>query len=76
MISVETTPEAYLVRIPRGEVEAEDVERIVRWIRLEAFAAQNQMTEEEADALAEEIKADWWARNEHRFIPPEVRNGA
>ena len=30
----------------------------------------SRLTDAEADAMAEEMKADWWARNEHRFIPP------
>lgn len=76
MISLETTPDAYLVRIPREEMSPDEVAEMIEWIRVESVARANEVTEAEADALAEEMKADWWAKNEHRFIPSEVRNNA
>ncbi len=40
------------------------------WLRLEAIARKSQLTEAEADGMAEESKASWWATNRDRLIPP------
>jgi hypothetical protein len=32
-------------------------------LRLEEIAQRSRLTEKEADPLAEETKADWWAAN-------------
>jgi hypothetical protein len=42
------------------------------WLRLEATAARSRLTEGEADRLAEEMKAGWWAANKEHFVKPAV----
>jgi hypothetical protein len=37
--------------------------------RLEEIAQRSQLTEADADRLADELKAEWWAANKDRFIP-------
>ena len=69
MISVEATNDTIHLHIPRAEVSPERLAQILRGLRLETAVAGCQMTDAEADAMAEEMKADWWARNRHRFIP-------
>jgi hypothetical protein len=71
MISVESTNDTINVRIPRAEISAERLEQLLRGLRLEAAVAGTRMTDSEADSIAEEMKADWWNRNSHRFLPPE-----
>ena len=44
--------------------------QLLRGLRIEAAVAGSHFTDAGADAMAEEMKADWWARNESRFIPP------
>ncbi len=70
MISVESTDDTIHVRIPRGAVTEERLSEILRLLRWEEAVATSKMTEEEADAMAEEMKKDWWERNKDRFIPP------
>ena len=70
MITVEATDAGMRVTIPRDEVPPERVSSFVDWLRLEAVARQSRLSEVNADRLAEEIKADWWAKNKGRFIPP------
>ena len=65
MISVESTTDTIHLHIPRAEVSPERLAQILRGLRLETAVAGSQMT----DAMAEEMKADWWARNRRRFIP-------
>ena len=70
MISVETTAETIHLHIPRAEVSDARLAQLLRSLRLEAAVAGSLMSDAAADAMAEEMKADWWARNEHRFLPP------
>ncbi len=70
MISVEATADTIHLHIPRGDVTDERLAQLLRGLRLEAAVAGSDMTDAMADAMAEEMKADWWARNRHRFIPP------
>ena len=72
MISVESTAETIHLRIPRGEVSDARLAQLLRGLRLEAAVAGNGMSDTEADAIAEEMKAGWWLRNQHRFIPPDA----
>jgi len=37
--------------------------------RLEEIAQRSQLTEADADRLADELKAEWWTANKGRFIP-------
>ncbi len=70
MISVESTAETIHLRIPRAEVSDARLAQLLRGLRLETAVTGNGMSDAEADAMAEEMKADWWARNQQRFIPP------
>ena len=70
MISVEATTDTIHLHIPRADVTDERLAQLLRGLRLEAAVAGSSMSDAEADAIAEEMKADWWARNRHRFIPP------
>ena len=72
MFTVEATDEAIHIRIPRGEVSEERLTQILSGLRLEAAVSASQMTDEQAEAMAEEMKADWWERNKARFLPPEA----
>jgi hypothetical protein len=70
MITVESTDAGLRVTIPKGEVPPERVSSWLDWLRLEATVALSRLSEQEADRLAEEVKADWWARQKARFIKP------
>jgi hypothetical protein len=70
MITVETTAEGTRLTIPRDDVPPDRLGTLVDWLRLEAVARRSQLTDAEADRLAEEMKTDWWARNKDRFTQP------
>ncbi len=70
MIAVETIPAGIRVTIPTGEVDPLQLDELLRWLRLESAARRSAMPEEEADRLAEDGKAQWWAENKGRFIQP------
>lgn len=76
MSSVESTAETIHLHIPRAEVSDVRLAQLLRGLRLEAAVAGSRMSDAEADAMAEEMKADWWARNQHRYLPPTVSTEA
>jgi hypothetical protein len=70
MITVESTDAGLRVMIPKGEVPPETVSTWLDWLRLEAIVARSRLSEQEADRLAEGVKADWWASHKDRFTKP------
>ena len=73
MITIETSEKEIRVSIPRGEVDPVRLDRLLRPFRLEAAVSCSAMTDEDAELMAEEMKAKWWAENKHRFLPAEPR---
>jgi hypothetical protein len=73
MITVENTNTDVRVTIPKNAVPPEQLDAFLDWLRLEEIAQRSRLTEADADRLAEEIKADWWAANKEKFIPPSER---
>ena len=59
MITVETTDAAARVTVPKDEVPVERLNAFLDWLRLESLARQSHLNEDEANRLAEEVKADW-----------------
>jgi len=73
MITVETTTTDVRVTIPKDAVPPKQLNAFVDWLRLEEVAQRSRLTEKDADFLAEEAKASWWATNKEKFIPPGER---
>lgn len=72
MITVESTETEIHVTIPRGEMEPGQIEAILRPFRFASLVAGSAMPKVEAMRMAEESKAAWWEKNQHRFAPPET----
>ncbi len=68
MITVEQTGKDLRVTIPKDAVPPKQLNAFLDWLRLEEIAQRSRLTEEEADRIANEIKAEWWAANKNRFI--------
>lgn len=73
MITVEKTNTDVRVTISKDAVPPKQLNAFLDWLRLEEIAQRSRLTEKEADRLAEETKADWWAANKEKFIPPPER---
>jgi hypothetical protein len=69
MITVEKTDTDVRMTIPKDAVPPKQLNALLNWLRLEEIAQRSGLTEEEADRIAEEIKAEWWAANKEKFIP-------
>ena len=74
MITVEKTDKDVRVTIPKDAVPPKQLNAFLDWLRLEEIAQRSRVTEEEADRIADEIKAEWWAANKDKFIPPSINN--
>ncbi len=70
MITVEQTEKDLRVTIPKNAVSPKRLNAFLNWLRLEEIAQRSQLTAQDADRIADEIKAEWWAANKDRFIPP------
>jgi len=73
MITVEKTSTDLRVTIPKDAVPPEQLNAFLDWLRLEEIAQRSRLSEGQADHLAEEAKANWWAANKEKFIPPAER---
>lgn len=69
MITVEKTPDELRVTIPNDAVPPKRLNALLDWLRLEELVQHSRLTETEADRIADDLKAGWWAANKNRFIP-------
>ncbi len=74
MITVEQTGKDLRVTIPKDAVPPKQLNAFLDWLRLEEIAQRSRLTEDEADRIADEIKAEWWAANKNQFISPVQRH--
>ena len=72
MITVENTKTDVRVTIPKDAVPPKRLNALLDWLRLEEIVQRSRLTEADADRIADDIKAEWWAANKTRFIPPTV----
>jgi len=71
MITVENTETDVRVTIPKDAVPLKRLNALLDWLRLEEVVQRSRLTEEDADRIANDIKAEWWASNKTRFIPAD-----
>lgn len=57
-----------LVRFSREIYDAESVARFLDYLELEAIRKRSQLTQEEADALADEVDRAGWERLKGSFV--------
>ena len=69
MIAVKADKDRVEISFPTEGMSPEEVNNFVSWLRVEGIVCRSKLTDESAWKLAEEIKADWWQANKHRFIP-------
>lgn len=66
-IQLDTQPDKYMISIDRSAVDRQWLVQLIERLRLEELAGQFDFSED-VEALGEQIKADWWAKNKSRFI--------
>jgi len=68
-MTIERTKEEVIIRVS-GSMDADNLQRIIDFIRYRELVAQSQATQEGIDALAIEVNTNWWKQNRSRFINP------
>ncbi|MBN8681902.1 MAG: hypothetical protein J0L99_04595 [Chitinophagales bacterium] len=69
---IKQTPEAIVVTLPANvQLNIEEVERFLRYLRYKELVASSMATQEDIDQLAREINKSWWAKNKNRFLPEQ-----
>lgn len=57
---IETTNTEYVIRLDRAAFTPDDIERLLRNLRLQELAAQLGGTFDEANKLADDLMQQWW----------------
>lgn len=66
-IHLDTSTDKYLISIDKKALDKTWLIKLVEKLRVEELAQQFDFDEDIED-LGEQIKADWWNKNKHRFI--------
>ena len=66
-IQLEANTEKYLISVDKTAVDKEWVLQLIQRLRTEELARSFDFNEN-IGMLGEQIKADWWSKNKHRFI--------
>jgi len=66
-IQLDTQSDKYLISLDKASFSIEWLQNLIQKLRTEELAKQFDF-DENIEAIGEEIKADWWAKNKTRFI--------
>lgn len=64
---IERTNEEVIIRLP-SYVSTEGLQRIVDFLIYREATAKSEAKQSDVDALANEVKEGWWAKNKDRFV--------
>lgn len=64
---VERTQKEVIFRLP-ADTDILSLQRILNYLKYKNAIKNSRATEEDAQKLAEESKANWWKANKSRFI--------
>lgn len=59
--------EAFVIRVPKSMVTRDRIQRFLDSVEFEHLTSKSQMTEEEAEELAREVKHAVYLANRHRI---------
>jgi hypothetical protein len=62
-MQIETTTTQYVIRLDRAMFTPDDVDRILRNLRVRELASRLGGTQEDADSAADELMEQWWSEN-------------
>ncbi|MFN3850686.1 MAG: hypothetical protein ACK4NY_14730 [Spirosomataceae bacterium] len=66
-IHLDTSNDKYLISIDKQAINKTWLVKLVEKLRKEELAKKFDF-DEEIEEIGEQIKADWWKNNKHRFI--------
>lgn len=68
-VHFESSANRYVISLDKQAINQDVMLRMIEWLNVESLAQKAGVDDESLEQLADEIKADWWAKNKHRFIP-------
>jgi hypothetical protein len=66
-MQIERTADEIVIRLP-GWVKLGKVENLLDYLIYCEATSKSEATQGDADALAKEVKKDWWERNRGRLV--------
>lgn len=67
MIDVKVNNDNILIQIPKNMISNSYLEKFLERLEIEEIAEKNSMSEEQAWNLSEEIKENWYKKNEKKL---------
>ncbi|MEP7107358.1 MAG: hypothetical protein ABI760_05235 [Ferruginibacter sp.] len=64
---IERTSKEVIIRLP-SYVDTKGLQRLVDYLTYKEATSKSKARQSEVDALAKEVKKDWWANNRSRFV--------
>ena len=68
MLKITRDKEDIIIKFSKNLLTQEQLEKLLDRLETEELAKKNQMTEEDAWEISEQIKADWWEQNKDAFL--------
>ena len=66
-MTIERTANEIIVRLP-ADMNPDGLQNILNYLTYQEATRHSQATQAQVDALAEEVKKDWWKHNRRRFL--------
>jgi hypothetical protein len=64
---IERTNTEVIIRLP-AYVDTNGLQRLVDYLTYKEATAKSKAKQSDVDALANEVKAGWWAKNRNRLV--------
>lgn len=64
---IERTNTEVIIRLP-SYVDTNGLQRLVDFLTYKEATAKSKAKQSDVDALANDVKAGWWAKNRNRFV--------
>ncbi len=68
MIEMKLEDQNIVLKFPKKLMSETYLNRLIERLEVEDTASKNQMTEEEAWQISEEIKENWWKEHKDEFL--------
>lgn len=68
MVEILFEKDKAVLKFPKELLVTEYVQKFIERLKIETIVEKSKLTEEQATALAEEIKKEWWERNKEKFL--------
>lgn len=68
MLDIKMEQNELVLRIPKGYVDNEYLQRLINLLEVEQITEKSELTEENSRMLSEELKANWWEKNKAAFL--------